>query len=111
MFVVLIVLYMVLKIGFSCLVLEVCHLIKVASFSPSAHDLALSIHLSSHGCTFLLLYIDDMLITLKIILGRLCLLKCITHIFLKLLPKIPPPFHAIITSSSNKLHASMNNHF
>ena len=27
------------------------------------------------------------------------------------LPKIPPPFHAIITSSSNKLHASMNNHF
>ena len=25
--------------------------------------------------------------------------------------KIPLPFHAIITLSSNKLHASMNNHF
>ena len=28
------------------------------------------------------------------------------------LPKIPPPFHAITTSSSNMLRASsMNNHF
>ena len=27
------------------------------------------------------------------------------------LPKIAPSFYAIITSSSNKLHASMNNHF
>jgi hypothetical protein len=32
--------------------------------------------------------------------------------FLMPLPKIPSPFHAIVTSSSNKLHASsMNNHF
>ena len=27
------------------------------------------------------------------------------------LPKIAPYFHAIITSTSNKLHASMNNYF
>ena len=48
---------------------------------------------------------------LKIDLERLCLLNIYYPYFLMLLPKIPPPFHAIITSSSNKLHTSMNNHF
>jgi hypothetical protein len=37
--------------------------VTIAIFSPSAHDFALFIHLSPCGCTFLLLYFDDMLIT------------------------------------------------
>jgi hypothetical protein len=37
--------------------------IQAVSFSPSDHDPALFIHHSPHGRTFLLLYVDDMLIT------------------------------------------------
>jgi len=37
--------------------------IQTAGFSPSDHDLALFVHLSPHGRTLLLLYVDDMLIT------------------------------------------------
>jgi hypothetical protein len=37
--------------------------IKAAGFKPSDHDPALFIHLSPRGCTLLLLYVDDMLIT------------------------------------------------
>jgi hypothetical protein len=37
--------------------------IKAAGFTPSDHDPALFIHLSSRGHTLLLLYIDDILIT------------------------------------------------
>ncbi|KAG8088798.1 hypothetical protein GUJ93_ZPchr0011g28728 [Zizania palustris] len=37
--------------------------IRAAGFSPSDHDPALFVHLSSHGRTLLLLYVDDMLIT------------------------------------------------
>lgn len=33
--------------------------IKVVGFSPSAHDHALFIHVSPHGCTLLPLYVDD----------------------------------------------------
>jgi hypothetical protein len=34
-----------------------------AGFSPSAHDPTLFVHSSPHGCTLLLLYLDDMIIT------------------------------------------------
>ncbi|WVZ63910.1 LOW QUALITY PROTEIN: hypothetical protein U9M48_013504 [Paspalum notatum var. saurae] len=37
--------------------------IQAAGFSPSDHDPALFVHLSSRGRTLLLLYVDDMLIT------------------------------------------------
>lgn len=37
--------------------------IQAAGFSSSDHDPALFIHISSCGCTLLLLYVDDMLIT------------------------------------------------
>jgi hypothetical protein len=37
--------------------------IRAAGFSPSDHDPALFIHLSSCGRTLLLLYVDDILIT------------------------------------------------
>ena len=37
-------------------------MIKVVGFKPSDHDPALFIHLSPHGRTLLLLYIDDILI-------------------------------------------------
>ncbi|KAM3366315.1 hypothetical protein ACQJBY_015641 [Aegilops geniculata] len=37
--------------------------VTAAGFSPSAHDPALFVHLSSRGCTLLLLYVDDMIIT------------------------------------------------
>jgi hypothetical protein len=37
--------------------------LQAAGFSPSDHDPALFIHHSPHGRTFLLLYVDDMLIT------------------------------------------------
>ena len=47
----------------------------------------------------------------KIDLERLCLLNIYYLHFIMPLPKIPPPFHAVITSSSNKLYASINNHF
>ena len=43
---------------------------------------------------------------------RLCLLNIYYPYFLMPLLEIPPPFHAIITSSSNMLHASsMINHY
>ena len=38
-------------------------MIKAAGFTPSDHDPALFIHLSSCGRTLLLLYVDDILIT------------------------------------------------
>ena len=38
-------------------------MIQGAGFSPSDHDPTLFIHLSSHGRTLLLLYVDDMVIT------------------------------------------------
>jgi hypothetical protein len=37
--------------------------VATANFSASAHDLALSVHMSPHGRTLLLLYMDDMIIT------------------------------------------------
>ena len=37
--------------------------VTAAGFSPSAHDQALFVHLSAHGRTLLLLYVDDMIIT------------------------------------------------
>jgi hypothetical protein len=37
--------------------------VTVAGFSTSAHDTALFIHVSPHGRTLLLLYVDDMIIT------------------------------------------------
>nr|CCI55442.1 PH01B031C15.25 [Phyllostachys edulis] len=37
--------------------------VLAAGFSPSNYDPALFIHTSSHGCTMLLLYVDDILIT------------------------------------------------
>ena len=37
--------------------------IRAAGFSPSDREPALFIHLSSRGCTLLLLYVDDILIT------------------------------------------------
>jgi hypothetical protein len=36
--------------------------VTVAGFSPSAHDPALFVHISSRGRTLLLLYVDDMII-------------------------------------------------
>ena len=38
-------------------------MIRAAGFPPSEHDPALFLHRSPHGHTFLLLYVDDMLIT------------------------------------------------
>ena len=37
--------------------------VTAAGFSPSAHDPALFVHCSPRGRTFLLLYVDDMIIT------------------------------------------------
>jgi hypothetical protein len=37
--------------------------VTTASFSCSAHDLTLFVHVSPHGRTLLLLYVDDMIIT------------------------------------------------
>ena len=37
--------------------------VKAAGFTPSDHDPALFVHVSKHGRTLLLLYVDDMLIT------------------------------------------------
>jgi hypothetical protein len=37
--------------------------VTAADFSASAHDLALFVHVSPHGRTLLLFYIDDMIIT------------------------------------------------
>jgi hypothetical protein len=37
--------------------------VTVASFFASAHDLAPFVHVSPHGRTLLLLYMDDMIIT------------------------------------------------
>jgi hypothetical protein len=38
-------------------------MVTAAGFSVSAHDLAHFVHVSSHGQTLLLLYVDDMIIT------------------------------------------------
>jgi hypothetical protein len=38
-------------------------MVIVVGFSASAHDPALFVHVSSHGMTLLLLYVDDMIIT------------------------------------------------
>jgi hypothetical protein len=38
-------------------------MVTAAGFSTSAHDLALFVHVSHHGRTLLLLYVDDMIIT------------------------------------------------
>jgi hypothetical protein len=38
-------------------------MVTPAGFSPSAHDPTLFVHISPHGHTLLLLYIDDMIIT------------------------------------------------
>jgi hypothetical protein len=37
--------------------------VTVAGFFASAHDPTLFVHMSPHGRTFLLLYVDDMIIT------------------------------------------------
>jgi hypothetical protein len=37
--------------------------VTAAGFSPSAHDPALFVHISPHGRTLFLLYVDDMIIT------------------------------------------------
>jgi hypothetical protein len=37
--------------------------VTAAGFSASAHDPALFVHVSSHGRTLLLFYVDDMIIT------------------------------------------------
>jgi hypothetical protein len=39
------------------------YMITAAGFSASAHDPALFVHLSPHGRTLLLLYVDDKIIT------------------------------------------------
>jgi hypothetical protein len=38
-------------------------MVTATGFSASAHDLALFVHMSPHGQTLLLLYMDDMIIT------------------------------------------------
>ena len=42
---------------------DLLRFVKAAGFTPSDHDPALFVHVSKHGRTLLLLYVDDMLIT------------------------------------------------
>jgi hypothetical protein len=52
--------------------------VTAAGFSPSAHDPALFVHISPHGRTLFLLYVDDMIITgddseyIAFVKARLC---------------------------------------